>query len=108
MSTFQIVLLSVFGLFLLVGVLIFAGYGLGNHSSNTPEITVWGTVPEPTISKLLEEMDKIQRGALKVKYVQKDPATYDQDFTNAVAESRGPDVLLLSQDRILADRNKLI
>lgn len=68
---------------------------------------MWGTAPQAEMRSLLEQMDTIQRGILKVTYVQKSPASFDQEFTEAVATGVGPDLVMIDQDQILSERNKL-
>ncbi len=106
MNTFQVILLCVFGGFLVLGVMIFAIGHFGGQTT-TPPILMWGTISNTEMRSLLEQMDTMQRGILKVTYVQKNPDTFDKDFTEAVATGVGPDLVLVSQDNILTERNKL-
>ncbi|HZS42753.1 MAG TPA: extracellular solute-binding protein [Candidatus Paceibacterota bacterium] len=108
MSAFQVVLLSIFGVIIVAAVLLFASGGLGQHAAPVPDLTMWGTLKAEDINNLLAALDNIKRGAIKVTYVQKDPASFDAEFTEAVAEGKGPDIIVLSQDEILSERNKLI
>lgn len=110
-SIFQVVLLVVFGLFLAGGVLFFAIGGL-DGGSNGPQIgrvVIWGTLddgPFNGVLRALRDQDDSTFGG--IAYVQKDAATFDDDLTEALATGAGPDLILLSQDRILSYQNKVL
>ncbi len=108
MTTFQVVLLSFFGFIVIAAVLLFASGGLGTSTVSTPDLTMWGTLPSQQINDLLAAIDNNQRGVIKVTYFQKDPETFHTEFTGAVAEGRGPDIIMLPQNEILLERNKLL
>jgi multiple sugar transport system substrate-binding protein len=107
MTTFQVILLIIFGAFLVIGVLIFAAGHVGNQAS-TPTIVLWGSIPGPVMRDLLDQIDSQQRGLLKISYLYKDPTTFDKDFTEAIATGNGPDLAMIPENEILSERNKLI
>lgn len=107
-STFQIVALGVFGLFILIGVGVFAVFGglFGNASIGM--VTIWGTPDQAAMDYALEELRAQDKSFENVNYVQKDPAVYNAELLNALAAGRGPDLVLLSQDQIQSFRDKVV
>lgn len=104
-SVFQIVVLAVFILIAIVGVAIFAGFG-GSNKNAVPKATIWGTVPGGVVNEVVRNVN-VKSTVIEVTYIQKDPETFENDFINALAEGKGPDVVLLNDDLLYKERNKL-
>ncbi len=104
-SVFQIVILSVFIFVAIVGIAIFAGFG-GTNKVAIPRATIWGTVSGGMVAELVRTIN-IKETVIEVNYVEKDPETFERDFVNALAEGNGPDAVLLTDDLLYAERNKL-
>ncbi|OHA91949.1 MAG: hypothetical protein A3J09_00385 [Candidatus Zambryskibacteria bacterium RIFCSPLOWO2_02_FULL_51_21] len=107
MSKFQIILLSVFGAFILLAVLIFALYRGGAGSQNAT-IVVWGDIPSEAITPVLDSVVPTIDKTLVIRYVEKSSDKIDAEFTEALAQGNGPDLLILTQDRFLKNKSKLI
>lgn len=105
MSKFQLILIGVFGIFILVGVLIFAFYR-GAGEAQVP-VVVWGTMPLESFSYVISTLPISKDKTVSVSYVYKPEVRFDKDFIEALASSVGPDIIFLNQDSILAQRNKL-
>jgi len=104
-SRFQIVLLGAFVFFIVIGVLIFANFqSTGNQKS--PPITTWGVLPDSLIRPILESPDFLATG-VTIIYVEKNPATFDREFVEALAEGRGPDLIIIPQNLLYKEKNKL-
>ena len=112
MKGFQIGVLIFFGVFVLLGVLIFSGaikIGGGKSASDavsSPSITIWGTVPAKKLAPAITL--STQGSGMTVKYVAKDPRTYDEEILKAFAFGGLPDAFLLSQDLIFKYEDKII
>ncbi len=104
-STFQIVFMAVFIFIAIVGVALFAGFG-GTGRAPTPTATIWGTVPSYYIGEVVKQIN-ISSTVINVNYVEKDPDTFESEFVNALAEGSGPDAVLLTDDMLYFQRNKL-
>jgi len=104
-STFQIVFLAVFILIAVVGVAVFAGFG-GSSRVPVPKATIWGTVPSYYVNEMVRNIN-IQSTIIEVSYVEKDPETFQAEFVNALAEGVGPDAVLLTDDMLYSQKNKL-
>ncbi len=109
-TPFQVILLVVFGLFVIFAVLIFSG--IIPLFNDTPEgiggeVAVWGTFPASSLSAQLEELNRNANGAWSVAYVQKREDTFDRELVEALASGIGPDAILLSQSFIVRHRDKV-
>lgn len=108
-NTFQIVIISIFVVLLILGFLGFSGklpLPTGSQDINYGTVTLWGTVPQSTIDKLIG--DTLSKDThVSIKYTEKKSATFNNDFVEALARGDGPDLILLSQDNILKTLDKL-
>ncbi|MDP3646056.1 MAG: extracellular solute-binding protein [bacterium] len=107
LSKFQIILLIVFGAFAISGVLIFAFAVGGTGSNGVGPVTVWGTVDAPTFNAVVRQASETTAGLSQVTYTQHDPATYEDDLTNAIASGTGPDLFIISQDYAVKNAGKI-
>jgi len=108
LSTFQLVLLTAFGALAVAAVLIFALAIGGGGGSNVGSVTIWGTFDETAVKSVIRAAADTDDRLIQVNYVQKDPATYEQDLVDALASGTGPDLFFLSDDWALHDAAKTI
>lgn len=108
MSQFQIILTSIFGLFILIGVIFFAGFSSNNDSKNIGEVLIWGTVEKEIINKVILNLVENDESFEKVKYEKIDEANFDTILAEAMSEGKGPDLFLLPQDKIIKHQNKIL
>jgi multiple sugar transport system substrate-binding protein len=108
MSKFQIILISVFILFIIVGVVSFALYK-GNSASSTalPSITIWGTFSADIFNQYVSNINNSTASPLSITYKQIDPAAFSQQFIAALARGTGPDAILVSSDMLYPHEDKL-
>lgn len=104
-SVFQIVVLAVFIFVAIAGIAVFAGFG-GTNKVAVPRATIWGTVPAGMVNELVRNIN-VQSTVVEVTYVEKDPTIFERDFVNALAEGTGPDAVLLTDDMLYSQRNKI-
>jgi len=107
MSKFQLILTGIFGAFILIGVLVFALYR-GADKSEVSRALVWGTMSDSMFSDFLLQSGLDRDEALNITYVQKRRETFDQEFVEALAVGRGPDLFFLPQDSIVKHQDKII
>lgn len=108
LSTFQLVLLTVFGALGVAAVLIFALAVGGGGGANVGSVTIWGTFDEAAVKSVIRAAADTDDRLTQVNYVQKDPATYEQDLVDALASGSGPDLFFLSGDWAAHDAAKTI
>ncbi len=109
-NSFQIVVLVVFGALAVLAVLVFSG-AIKIGSSNKSDIpggnvVLWGTWKRDTIIRLFDDLNRTNK-SFSVTYIQKNPQTFASDLVEAIASGAGPDMVLISQDTIVATQNKL-
>ncbi len=105
MNKFQIILLVIFGFFILAAVLVFSLYKGASSSQYT--VTIWGSLPATHINSLINSADFNQDKTLLIRYEQKSQEKLERDFTEALAQGNGPDLIILSQDALWQARKKL-
>jgi len=109
MRPFQIIMMVVFGLLAVVGLFLFANYsGFNGGQRVVGSVTIWGTVPQEPMRNALRDLIDRHKEYGNVKYVGKNPATFDAELAEALASGTGPDLLILSQEQLLAHTNKII
>ncbi len=107
MSRFQIILTIIFVAVIVVGVGVFAFLSAGGGSSSTTRVVIWGSLDARVMDELVAKMKFKYQADLNFDYIQKDPATFDQNFVEALATGNGPDIILLPQDEIIRNQDKL-
>lgn len=106
MSTFKIVTVGIFVFFGVIGVFVFASYG-GSEKEPVPEVTIWGTLPSAFISEYVRAINE-QKTIITAAYLQIDEDRFKETFINALAEGKGPDIVILPDDLLYEERGKLV
>src|SRR3989344_1564334 len=106
MSKFQIILLSVFGIFIIIGVGAFSLYR--GSSANSVAMTVWGDIAAHDFNLLLNTTTFIQDKTFSVNYIEKRTDTIEAEFTEALAEGTGPDLIIITNDKFWRNKSKLL
>jgi len=102
-SLFQGILFGVFGLAALIGLFVFATYTSNSSSSNAVgSVVIWGTLPSVDMEPTLATIAQTEQTMKGVSYVQKDAATLSTDLASAIATGAAPDLVLASQEELLA------
>lgn len=106
---FQTVLIAVFVVLMFLAFLGFSGklpLPTKGDKVNYGTVTFWGTIPSSVIQPVIAEKlggDK----SITITYVQKNKATFERDFVEALATGTGPDIFLLGHDEMLKSLNKI-
>lgn len=106
MSNFKIALTAIFAICFVVGIVLFAMYKGGNGQT-TSHITVWGTISSEAFDTAYKASSVSKNKYIITKYVQKNTATFEGDFVEALADGVGPDMVILRDDMLYNNRNKL-
>ncbi len=108
MKIFQVVLLVAFGILALVSLYLFANFsGGGGASARAGQVVIWGLMPKAAIEAGLSELTASSNEYSEVSYVEMSAATFSRDLADAIAEGTGPDLVLISQEELYAERGKL-
>lgn len=106
MSKFRLAVTIFFGIFIVIGLIVFAVVRTG---SNTPvsRAVIWGTFDSKNFGQALEDSGIAGDETFEVTYVQKDPENFDFEFIEALARGEGPDIILIPHNSVLRHENKL-
>lgn len=107
MSSFKVILLTVFGVGALIGVVVFATYR-GGASESTGPVVMWGFIPETSMGFYAKELGFEQNKQFTFSYVQKNPETFENDFVKALADGQAPDIVMLREDMLALQKSRLI
>src|SRR3990167_7105955 len=99
MSTFQIIVLGVCTALILIGVGVFASFGGVLGGGGTGQVVIWGTLDSNTMNGILTSLRSTDDTFQDISYVEKNPATYDNELLNAMAAGTGPDLFLISSEK---------
>ncbi|MES2213488.1 MAG: extracellular solute-binding protein [Patescibacteria group bacterium] len=106
MSKFQIALTTIFVLCIVVGIALFAS-SKASDPSLSAHLVVWGPFPADQFDALYQNSSLKSNKLTTVTYVKKDPANFDSDFIEALADGAGPDMVILRDDMQYKYHNKL-
>jgi ABC-type glycerol-3-phosphate transport system substrate-binding protein len=108
---FQYIMLAIFGLMGVIAVIVFSvpsesekEAAIAGASGN---VVIWGTYPEQGMGVVLALLNEKYGESFTVSYVYKDSKSFDTAIVEALANDRGPDILLLPNDLILRHTNKI-
>ena len=101
-SAFQAILYGVFGVSALIGLFVFATYTAKNGANAIGPVVIWGTLPKESMEATLIELNKIEVSLKNVSYGEKDPRAPPADLAAAIATGGAPDLVLASQENLLA------
>lgn len=106
MSNFKIAITAIFSISIVVGIAMFA-LSKTNTGGETANLVVWGTVSQEVFDTAYKNSSLKANKLVKISYVMKEVSSFDAEFVEALAESRGPDIVILRDDYIYKHRNKL-
>jgi multiple sugar transport system substrate-binding protein len=108
MKPFQIILMAVFGLIALAGLVLFATFqGFSTGAPQVGTVSIWGTLPSNAMNGALGAVKQGKPEYASVSYVERPEATFDADLAEAIASGRGPDLIILTQEDLIAAQGKL-
>ncbi len=108
-SIVQAVILGVASIAILAAVFMFAFGGRDDGQSALSQVVIWGTIPKETFSELFrKEFSDETEDYSHIIYVEKPEVTFEEDFVAALAEGRGPDLILFRETQLLENKDRLI
>ncbi len=106
MSKFQLILLSIFGAFIVIGVIAFSMSKGGGVSSTTT--VIWGDIAGDAFNRTITGLGGGDTGLPRIQYVYKPADTFSADLTEAIATGSGPDLVIMSISGIEKNKNKIL
>lgn len=70
-------------------------------------VVLWGTLAEENFTELKNFLESQKRIEQKIEYLYIDPAQFDLKLTTALAEGTGPDLILMTEDKLFRHEKKL-
>src|SRR3989344_769858 len=108
MSFFQLIVTIVFASFIVVGVGVFALFGGLGGSGSVGAVTIWGTLPQEPMQRLIEDLRQKDDSFQDVRYEQRSEEAYQSELINAIASGAGPDLFFVSQEDIQSFADKVL
>lgn len=110
-SSFQTILLVIFGVVFAAAVFIFSGLiniGSGSKSSTTPQgtVVIWGILPDSAIAPYLDNFN-ISSNDYSIRYEYHAPSSLAQDLTVALSNNAQPDLVIYSSELLSSIKNRL-
>lgn len=106
MSKFQIILLGAFSFFIVIAVAVFSLYRAGGGGPDS--IRIWGDISSQGFYSLIGASNLNQDQSVNISYEAKSLETIDSEFTEALAQGIGPDLIVLTQENFLKNKPKLL
>ena len=110
MNKAQLIIFGSIGAIVVLALAVILGVlpGLKERPVRNFSLEIWGTedsreIWDAIINRFREEVAK---GA-EIKYVKKDPRTYEEELLNALASGKGPDIFSLADSELQTHRDKL-
>ena len=107
-SVFQIVVLSLFGALAVAGVGVFAFFVGTTQTQTIGQVEIWGTFDDVAIGAALRDLSDTDSRFKQMTYVEKNPETYSQELTEALAAGKGPDVFVMPHDDAFRDAGRVV
>lgn len=110
-SVFQLILLVVFGFAVVIAVLIFAGIIPGfrsGGSADRPTLIIWGYFPAESMRQTIDAFNREYDNLATLRYIEKDPTTFEADIGNSLAGGAGPDIVFLPDSLIVRHGDKMV
>ena len=108
-SKFQLILLAVFGFFVIVAVMIFSGaIKIGKDTTSTAgtPIVLWGSVPKSAMTPLLDKVNENNK-SFRLSYEYVNINKFDENLIEALASGKGPDLIFLPNDLVIRYSDKV-
>lgn len=71
------------------------------------KVTIWGTLPDEAINKVINELKATNEVYRNVSYTFIHPDDFDVKLITALADNQGPDLILLSQEKLVTMRKRI-
>lgn len=103
-NTFQIILITIFGFFILIALVVFSmGGGGGDPEVNYGAVKIWGTLPSKVVNGAIDEIEV----NIVITYEQKRETSLRQELVEALAGGYGPDMVILPYGKFIDYRKHL-
>ena len=109
---FELALVIIFGGMALLSVILLSAFSPKNEGElalsgvNSP-VTIWGTFPQTAVDGVLSVLAEADESYELISYRQYSPENFDNNLVNALADGAGPDLILVSQEKLVEMRRRI-
>lgn len=110
MRPFEIALISIFGVAAIGALFYFSKYKPAEDPTAKlygESVVVWGTFDRATVDTLFMELTNDNKPFKAVTYRQIDKRSFGSTLVNAIAEGKGPDLVIMPNSELVTYRSKL-
>lgn len=106
---FQTIFTGVLVVAIVVAVFIFSqGSSSKNNADQVVKVTIWGDIdPVNGLRDAISDFNQVHRKDFNVTYVYKKSDVFDTSFIEAIADNKAPDLIFLSNTKVLRLENKI-
>jgi ABC-type glycerol-3-phosphate transport system substrate-binding protein len=107
---FELFLVVGFGLLGLLALGLLATYKPAPDTATTAlngAVEIWGTLPKDAFYSTLQPIADEQKAYAAISYREISKSSFDGELLNALAEDRGPDLVLLPHEELVSYRSKI-
>ncbi len=111
MRPFQIILIAIFAIIAVISIVLLSGYTQPVSEEELVygnQVIIWGTLDPIVMDRLFQNIMQEDKPFGAVSYRRIDEASFDDEFLNAVAEGRSPDMIILSSEDLVKYKAKLL
>lgn len=110
MSKFQVITILIILVIVFVAVLVLSGVvpGLpGGSSRHVANLKMWGTFHPSKLNEAIVSFNAENQKKFSINYSQKQEDAYENSVVDALAEGKGPDIWIITQDLVLKHQDKI-
>lgn len=106
---FQNIFLGVLAIAIVVAIYIFSqGTSDSSKADQVVKVTIWGDIdPVNGLRDAISDFNQIHRKDFNITYVYKKEDAFDRNFIEAIADNKAPDLIFLSNSKVLRLESKL-
>lgn len=109
---FQIFALGIFGFLAILSVVLLSNFSRDPNPEDFvygDKVVIWGTLDLAVFRSVFLEIGKDDKAFERaVSYEEIDPRRFDEILVSAIAEGRGPDIVLLPSSELVRQRSRLL
>lgn len=108
---FQIFALAIFGFLAILSVVLLSTFSPGVKKeafTYGEQVRIWGTLDLAAFRTTFLEIGKTDKEFERVSYEQIDAREFDNVLVRAIAEGRGPDMIVLPSSELVRQRNRIL
>lgn len=107
---FELALVVIFIVLFFLSLLLLSNFKVKDDNDGKPVIgtvSIWGTLPAEGMTNVINALSEKNESYRGVGYRQVSADEFDTELVNAIAEQRGPDVILIPHEKLVQFRTKL-